>query len=249
MALHIGGFQPLTLMDFPGRTVCIVFTQGCNLRCGYCHNPQLLGILPAVGANAPTEERIVAFLKRRRGMLDGIVVSGGEPTLQPDLLPFLRHIKSLGVLAKLDTNGTHPDILRAALSEGLLDYVAMDVKHDPTRYDEITDTGIDPSALFASRDVLRASGVAHEFRTTVVPDIHDAEAMQRIAAFCGAGARLVLQGFRPDVVLSPSFRNYAAATAAQLSLFQELVKDMGCNAVAASSDGGAGESDGSGNPS
>jgi pyruvate formate lyase activating enzyme len=233
--MHFGGFQPLTLTDYPGRTACIVFTQGCNLRCGYCHNPQLIGLWPPVGTKSPTEEQIFAFLKKREGLLDGIVVSGGEPTLQVDLLPFLRHVKTFGFVVKLDTNGTNPGILQAALSEGLVDYVAMDVKHDPRRYGEITDTGIDCGVLFASRDVLQSSHIAYEFRTTVVPEIHDTEAIRCIAQFCGVGARLVLQGFRPAGVLNPSFRNYSATSTTQLLQFQKIAEGQGCVAGTTSS--------------
>jgi pyruvate formate lyase activating enzyme len=216
IAMIFGGFQPLTLLDFPDQVACVFFTQGCNLRCGYCHNPQLIGRQSAGVAALQTESESLAFLKNRRRLLDGVVVSGGEPTLQFGLLPFLRRVKDLGLLVKLDTNGADPLVLRDALKQGLLDYVAMDVKHDPSRYAEITGVAVAPSVLAASRDALRCSGVAHEFRTTVVPRFHDEVAMEQIARFCEGATRFVLQSFRPGHVLNPSFRDDASPTPGQL---------------------------------
>lgn len=194
--MRIGGIHPLTLQDFPGHVACILFTQGCNLRCSYCHNPQFIP-LEVPGRAAISAEQTLAFLDARRGLLDGVVVSGGEPTLQPDLLPFLRRVKQDEFLVKLDTNGTCPDVLAEAVAERLLDYVAMDLKHDPARYAELTQVAVDPAVLAASRDVLRRSGIAHEFRTTVVPHVHDAAAVESMARFCAGAPLYVLQPVRP----------------------------------------------------
>ncbi len=194
--MRIGGIHPFTLQDFPGHVACILFTQGCNLRCSYCHNPQFIP-LEVPGQASLSAEQALAFLGARRGLLDGVVVSGGEPTLQPGLLPFLRRIKQEGLLVKLDTNGLRPDVLAEAIGQRLLDYVAMDLKHDPARYAELTGVSVDSSLLAASRDLLRRSGVAYEFRTTVVPRVHDAAAVESLARF-GAGAPLyILQPVRP----------------------------------------------------
>lgn len=201
-----GGFQPLTLLDYPGRVACIAFTQGCNLRCGYCHNPQLIDTRPAENTTPPKERDIFEFLKKRCSTIDGIVVSGGEPTIQHNLVDFLIQVKLLGLLVKLDTNGTNPQVLREALDRGLLDYVAMDVKHDPARYVEITDVAVDPRALAASRDLLLSSGIAHEFRTTVVPQIHDEAVVEQIALFCRGASRLVLQSVVATNAWKPTFQ-------------------------------------------
>lgn len=220
----LGGFQPLTLTDFPGRVACIVFTQGCNLSCGYCHNSQLIGRKPADNTNTPTESQILAFLETRRKKLDGVVVSGGEPTIQPDLLDFLARIKSLGFEVKLDTNGTNPSVQAEALTRGLLDYVAMDVKHDPARYAEIVGVAVDPGNLAASRDLLLCSGVAHEFRTTVIPRFHDDAVIERIAQFCEGASRMVLQGVVPAHALEPAFRMCPPPTLDQLQRSKRIAE-------------------------
>jgi len=221
--MRLGGFQPLTLLDFPGQVACIVFTQGCNLRCGDCHNRQLVPSVSAEGEGVE-EAAVIRFLKSRQGLLDGVVVSGGEPTLQQDLLEFLRHVRELGFLAKLDTNGTNVAMLRAALEEGLLDYVAMDVKHPLSRYQEVTGVAVDPSRITASRDLLRASDVRYELRTTVVPHVHDDAAIEEIAHFCRGASRLVLQNFRPDSVLDPVYQAYGSCTPEQLRRLQDIAR-------------------------
>jgi len=220
----LGGFLPLTLLDFPGRVACIAFSQGCNLRCGYCHNPQLIGLRAPAGATTSAESQVLGFLATRRGVLDGVVVSGGEPTIQPDLLPFLLRIKDLGFLVKLDTNGTNPPVLRDAHQRRLVDYVAMDVKHDPARYGEITGAPVDPDVLAASRDLLRSQGVAHEFRTTIVPRYHDEAAMERIARFCEGASRFVLQSLVPAHARKRAFRRYAPPTPGELQRLKRIAE-------------------------
>lgn len=217
-----GGFLPMTLLDFPGSVACVAFTQGCNLRCGCCHNPQLIGRRAPAGVERSTESQILGFLKTRQGLLDGVVVSGGEPTLQPDLLRFLDRVKNLGLLVKLDTNGTNPPVLREAFDRGLLDYVAMDVKNVPARYAEITGIAVDPGALAESRNLLLSSRAACEFRTTVIPHFHNEAAMEDIARFCAGAPRFVVQAFRPNGAFDPAFRAYPPPTAGQLQRFQQI---------------------------
>ena len=127
------GFQKMTLLDFPGKVACTLFTGGCNMRCPFCHNALLVTELEQ-GNDTWDEAEVLTFLRRRKGLLDGVCVTGGEPTLQPELAPFLRRVKELGYAVKLDTNGTRPEVLRALVGEGLVDYVAMDVKNSPARY-------------------------------------------------------------------------------------------------------------------
>lgn len=218
-----GGFQPLTLSDFPFQVACIVFTQGCNLRCSYCHNPQLIELQAPAERETPAESQVLDFLKTRQGMLDGVVISGGEPTLQSDLIPFLCRVKNLGFLVKLDTNGTNPPVLREALHRGLLDYVAMDVKHDPLQYDEITGAPVDPDDLATSRDLLLSSGIDYEFRTTVVPQFHDDAAIEAIARFCAGASRFFLQRFCPAGVFEPSLRHGPSPTIELLRRFKQIV--------------------------
>ncbi len=173
--MKISGLQKLTLLDYPGRVACTVFLGGCNFRCPFCHNSELLG------ADAETlmePEELLAFLKSRVGILDGVCITGGEPTLQKDLPELLRSIKAMGYLVKLDTNGYRPDVLGALVAEGLVDYVAMDIKNSPERY-AIT-CGLekmDLSRIEESMRFLLEDAVNYEFRTTVVKPLHDEEAI------------------------------------------------------------------------
>lgn len=224
-----GGFQPLTLSDFPFQVACIVFTQGCNLRCGYCHNPQLIALHAPVERETPTESEVLDFLQQRRAFLDAVVISGGEPTVQPGLIEFLGRIKNLGFRVKLDTNGTNPQVLREALQHGLLDYVAMDVKHDPPRYAEITGAPVDPDVLAASRDLLLSSGVACEFRTTVVPKYHDDGAIGQISRFCTGAPRFCLQRFCPAETSEEPLRNGPPPTIEQLRRFKQIAGQVVAN--------------------
>ena len=161
----IGGFQPFTLSDFPGRTAAIVFTQGCNFRCPYCHNRRLWPNAPHA-VDPPTAEEVLALLSKRRGYLRGLVITGGEPTLQTDLISFIREVKQLGMAVKLDTNGSRPNILEDLLVEALVDYIAMDVKAPWNKYALICGRGVDLSAIRQSIGIIAASVVPHHFRTT-----------------------------------------------------------------------------------
>ncbi len=166
----ISGLQKMTLLDYPGKVACTVFLQGCNFRCPFCHNSDLLG-----GSAEPfmTMEEFLDFLKKRKGLLDAVCVSGGEPTLQKDLPQLLKGIKALGFRVKLDTNGSRPEVLKALVSDGLVDYVAMDVKNSPARYGETV--GISRPDLASIEESLRfliEGNVACELRTTVVAELH-----------------------------------------------------------------------------
>ena len=162
--MKIGGLIKFTLIDYPGYVAAIVFTQGCNFRCRYCHNPEL--VYPHLLQDSMPEEDVMAFLRRRQGTLEGVVVTGGEPTLQPDLLRFLADIKALGYLVKLDTNGSKPEVIKAAVEQKLVDYIAMDLKAPLEKYSLITGVEHEPHALQQSMDIIRQSGLPYEFRTT-----------------------------------------------------------------------------------
>ena len=170
--MNVQGYQKLTLLDFPGKTACTVFTGGCNLRCPFCHNAGLVRN-PLEQNNATAE--VLEYLQKRRGILDGVCVTGGEPLLQPDLADFLREVRALGYAVKLDTNGSLPDKLADLLSLGLVDYVAMDIKSSPQGYALATGADLDPAVFARSVQVLQESGVPHEFRTTAVGGIHTPE--------------------------------------------------------------------------
>lgn len=162
--MKIGGLIKFTLIDFPGRPAAVVFTQGCNFRCRYCHNPEL--VYPHMFAEPVAMEEIYSFLKRRQGTLEGVVVSGGEPSLHEDLPAFMTDLKAMGYATKLDTNGTRPDMLRELLDKKLLDYIAMDIKAPLEKYSLITGVDFNPEVLKQSMDLIRQSGLEYEFRTT-----------------------------------------------------------------------------------
>ncbi len=199
--MNIQGFQKLTLLDFPGRTACTLFTGGCNLRCPFCHNVPL--VLDPDGEAPFSTKEILDFLSTRKGILDGVAVTGGEPLLQPDLAPFLREIKKAGFLVKVDTNGFFPEKLSALLAEGLLDYVAMDVKNTAAKYAVTCGRpGLDLTPAEKSMDLLLASDIDFEFRTTVIREFHTVEDVAEIARRIAGAPAYYLQAFKDSGILS-----------------------------------------------
>lgn len=192
--MQIAGLQKLTLLDFPGRLACTVFLPGCNLRCPFCHNAPL--VLPQRDMPPGMScEELLAFLQKRKGRLQGVCITGGEPTLHDDLPELLRKIHILGYEVKLDTNGTHPEMLQAILRDGLADYVAMDIKNSPARYAEACG-GIDILAQAEkSAALLMQSGIDYEFRTTLAHPLHRPEDMKAIGAWLQGAKRYFLQQF------------------------------------------------------
>lgn len=192
--MRIGGLQKLTLLDFPGQMACTVFLPGCNLRCPFCHNAEL--VLPdRMREPQLTEQNLLDFLRSRRGILDGVCVTGGEPTLQADLPGLLRTVKDMGFLVKLDTNGTRPDVLRQLLTDGLLDYVAMDVKNCPDRYTE-TCGGVEVLAnVRESAALLLEGSVDYEFRTTVCKPLHSPRELEAVGRWLTGAKQYFLQQF------------------------------------------------------
>lgn len=168
----IAGLQKMTLLDYPGKVACTVFLQGCNFRCPFCHNSGLLG----GKAEAPiSTEALLSFLSKRQGLLDGVCITGGEPTLCKELPKLLKAIKDMGFAVKLDTNGSRPEILKSLAEQGLLDYVAMDIKNCPERYSQTAGAEMDLAAIEESMRFLMAGELDYEFRTTVVKELHTVE--------------------------------------------------------------------------
>ena len=208
--MKITGLQKMTLLDFPGRIACTVFLQGCNFRCPFCHNSDLLG---PEGMTEISVEELLAFLKKRKGMLDGVCITGGEPTVQRDLPDLLRAIKALGYPVKLDTNGTNPAMLKALAGEGLVDYVAMDIKNSKEKYGLTAGiSGLSMDKIEESMGFLLEGTVDYEFRTTVVRELHEEKDFQNMASWIlslssGKRAkRLFLQKFTDrDSVLCPGY--------------------------------------------
>ena len=192
--MHIGGFQKMTMLDYPGRIACILFTHGCNLRCPFCHNATL--VTEGYEPESVSEEEILSYIRKRRGVLDGVVVSGGEPLLQPDAIPFLRRLAAEGLPIKLDTNGTYPERLKAVVREGLVDYVAMDIKNAKEKYPlTVGLPTLELAAIEESAAFLLKNHVDYEFRTTVVRELHTEEDMRSIGEWIRGAKRYYLQGF------------------------------------------------------
>jgi len=202
--MHIGGIQKHSFIDYPGKVSCVIFLSGCNFGCPYCHNPQLTGE-PGIRPDRVAVSDALMFLDERRGFLDGVVISGGEPTLHPDLPDFCSRVKSLGYPVKLDTNGSRPQMLRRLIRDGLVDYLAMDIKTDPERYESCITSGFDHSALLASLQLIMESGLDYEFRTTCVKPLVTPEAIAGIARLIQGCRRYALQPFRENVILHPEF--------------------------------------------
>ena len=203
--MTLAGFVPLSLCDYPGRVASVLFTQGCNFRCPWCHNPHLVPAEPHGGTAACDAETVIDALASRRTRVDGVVVTGGEPTLHAGLPAFLRRLHALGLRIKLDTNGSRPAVLRALFAERLLDYVAMDVKAPWTRYASLTGTpACDIAALRASVALIAGSGVAHQFRTTRVDPLLSGSDYAAIRLQIPDGSQHVWQAFRPDACLNPA---------------------------------------------
>ena len=190
--MNVQGYQKLTLLDFPGRTACTVFTGGCNLRCPFCHNAGLVRT-PLAGPNLTDE--VLAYLAKRKGILDGVCVTGGEPLLQPDLVGFLQAVKEMGYAVKLDTNGMLPGRLAEVLATKLVDYVAMDIKSSPDGYPAATGTDADVSAVSDSLSILRGSGIPFELRTTAVRGIHTEADFDAIGQWIGDVPAYFIQRF------------------------------------------------------
>ena len=198
--MRIGGLQKLTLLDFPEVVSCIVFTKGCNFRCPFCHNASL--VEKSEEEISPGE--ILSFLKKRQGLLDGVVITGGEPLLNPDIPAFLSEIKDMGYKIKLDTNGSKPKLLKEIVSEGLLDYVAMDIKNSPEEY--ILATGVDKflKETEESKDFLLTGKIPYEFRTTVVRGIHTKESVLSLAKWIEGAEKYYLQQYKDSgEILNP----------------------------------------------
>jgi len=203
--VRIGGVNPFSLSDFPGRVAAVVFTQGCNFRCPYCHNASLLGC-HGPDDQPIREEAFFAFMNRRRGRLDAVVVSGGEPCIQSDLSGFLRRIRGMGLLVKLDTNGSKPKILRELLRNGWLDYVAMDIKAPLPVYDRLCGVHVPTCLIQESIELISKSGIEHEFRTTVVEPLLSPADITLIRELVPSGSKHRLQTFCPKYAFDPALR-------------------------------------------
>lgn len=191
--MQIGGFHPASFNNFPGQVAAVIFTQGCNFRCPYCHNSDLICIDRSGGF---TEQDIFARLERRRGKITGVVISGGEPTLQRDLLFFCKFLGEMGFAVKIDTNGSMPEVLAELFAAKVVDYIAMDLKAPLSKYDRLAGLTVDIKSIRRSLSLISESGIAHHFRTTAVESLLSSHDLADIQKLVPAGSSYIVQQFR-----------------------------------------------------
>ncbi|HDL74819.1 MAG TPA: anaerobic ribonucleoside-triphosphate reductase activating protein [bacterium] len=222
--MQIGGLQKLTLIDYPGKVSCTVFLIGCNFRCPWCYSSEL--VLPKKIIEQPkiSEEEFFEFLKKRNGLLDGVCVCGGEPTINKDILEFIKKIKKLRFFVKLDTNGSNPKILKELINKNLIDYVAMDIKGPKEKYKEITGGRADIKKIEESVKILKQNKIDYEFRTTIVPGFLKKQDFIKIAKWIGgSSSKYYLQNFKPSKTLDPEFSKLKPYTDEYLDEIQKAI--------------------------
>ncbi len=220
--MKIGGIEKLSLIDYPGCTAAALFTIGCNMRCGYCHNPEL--VLPERYAPEIPLEYVFDFLARRRGLIDAVVISGGEPTMHEDLPAFASTIKEMGFLVKLDSNGTRPEMLKQMIKEKSLDFIAMDVKAPLAKYSAAIARPIDTAALQESINLIMNCGLDYEFRTTAVKQLLTVSDFEAIGQSINGAKRYAFQRFRPGRSLNPQFDNFQPFTDDEIEQIRQIMK-------------------------
>lgn len=226
--MKIQGLQKLTLLDYPEKVACTVFFAGCNFRCPFCHNASL--VTKITKEMAISEEKFFVFLKKRQGILDGVCITGGEPLMQPEIEGFIRKIKELGYAVKLDTNGSYPEKLKKLVSQGLIDYVAMDIKNSLDAYDMTAGTdGRYIDAVKESVEFLKEGTIPYEFRTTVTKNFHQKENFERIGTWIQGAEKYFLQSFvdSGDLICS----NIEGCDEKEMKEFLSIVKDYIPNAM------------------
>lgn len=230
--VSIGGYIPTGFLDYPGAAAAVIFLKGCPFRCPFCHNPGL--VLPGTGGESFEPDEIIGDVERRKNFLDGVCITGGEPSIQEGLVPFLGELRSLGLKVKLDTNGARPDVLEEVLGRGLADYVAMDIKAPREKYSLASGWDGDLSLVEKSISLLLRSKIPFEFRTTLVPGIHGLEDAPGIGDLFRGAPLYVLQRFRPGLTLDPAFAEkpplpvwFAEAFRERVLLFADEVRIRG----------------------
>ena len=216
--MHLGGLQKTSLIDYPGKVSCVLFLAGCNFKCPYCHNPELVNRDLWLGP-CLSEKTIYNFLERRRGLLDGVVISGGEPTLQKDLVLLCEKIKGLGYPIKLDTNGSRPKVIKRLINEGIVDYIAMDIKTSPFLYRPVISKTCKPEWILTSIRIILESAVPYEFRTTCLRPIVNERVIEEITRIIKGGSRYVLQRFCRHKVLQPDYFDKVGSVYDERELF------------------------------
>ncbi|MDO9509781.1 MAG: anaerobic ribonucleoside-triphosphate reductase activating protein [Candidatus Magasanikbacteria bacterium] len=222
--MKIGGLQKFSMIDYPDKVACIVFTQGCNFRCSYCHNPEL--VEPKLFVEPITEEYFFDFLKERLGKLDAVVITGGEPTLQYDLIEFIKKIRDLGFLIKLDSNGTNPEMLKEIIDQKLVSYIAMDIKAPLNKYEKITGIAIDKEKIKKSIYWIMNSGIDYEFRTTLVKNLLSLEDLMEIGEEIKGAKKYYLQKFIPTKTIKEEMMKEESFSDGDIEKAKIQLKDL-----------------------
>lgn len=218
--MNIAGVQKVTLLDYPGKVACEIFTQGCNFECPFCQNSSLI---PITNTGEFSEEEIFEYLNLRKNILDGVVITGGEPTVQKDLKGFIKKIKDLGLLVKLDTNGGNPKVLQELIDEDLVDYVAMDIKNIFNKYNITAGKKINLDNIKKSIEILKASKIDYEFRTTIIKEMHSLDDIISICKLVG-NAKYYLQNFEDsENVIDHSLHGFSRE---ELLFIDKYLKDV-----------------------
>lgn len=200
--MNVKGFQKTSLIDYPGEISSVIFTGGCNLRCRFCHNAELA--LDS-GTDSIPEEEILSTLEKRRKIIDAVVITGGEPTLREELLPFLKKIRDMHFRIKIDTNGFNPETIRKCIDESIIDYIAVDIKTSPSKYVDLVGCDINTALIGETVSLLKSRSIDYEFRSTCIPGYIDMESLSEIHDWIGDVKKYYLQQFRNDKTLDPSF--------------------------------------------
>jgi len=222
--MKIGGLQKLTLVDYPGKVAATVFLIGCNFKCGFCQNPDLVRPDLASGQPQISEADFFEFLDSKQGLLEGVCITGGEPTMQIDLIDFVKKIEAKGFLVKLDTNGSMPEVLCKLVDENLVDFIAMDIKTSLDNYEKAVNTKIDLNKIRKSVELIKNSDIDYEFRTTVVPGLVEKEDIEKIGKWLKGAKKIALQQFQNKKVLDKNFENIVPYPEETLKEFAKILE-------------------------
>jgi len=220
--MKIGNIQKTSLIEFPGLISCIIFTQGCNFRCPYCHNPEL--VLPEKFEKVIDEEYLFDFLEKRKRYLEGVCITGGEPSIHPDIIEFIKKIKNMGYKIKFDTNGSRPEIIEKLFEENLIDYISMDVKGPIEKYEEIAGVGVEKEKIIKSINLIKNSKIDYEFRTTVVKSQIEIKDFKRIGELIKGARKYYLQKFIPSKLVNEDFKKEETYTEEEFEKIKEIIK-------------------------
>jgi len=223
--MKIGGLQKVSLIEYPGKVCAIIFTQGCNFRCPNCYNPELVD--PTLFTDCIPEDDVLSFLKKRKGKLDAVTITGGEPTIQDDLIEFIDYVRKIGYSIKLDTNGSHPEVIEKLFRKKLLDYVAMDIKGPLKKYRMVTRADVNEANIKQSIEMIMKAGIPYEFRTTLVKQLLKEDDILEIGKLIKNACIYMLQQFMPAKTLDTEFQKYTEYSREEMEALRgKLLKDI-----------------------